>query len=848
MISARRAIQNYLRFFLVMIITVTYSGFAYTQETLDELGHIEQTADTQDIQHHHLESERRINAIIIEGNMRVPIEPILSSIPYRKGDVFTKQKTNKLIKNIYNLGYFRPTIKVFTEDVGDNLINLIVVLEEKRLLEGVVYHGRKHLSDKEIEKKINFSKIPAIDEDDFPRYITILKNLYREKNYHDVVISAHLEGDQEKATLVFTIQEGRKTLVKRVCFTGNDHFRAKKLRSILFTREDWLFGFLDHAGSYQSGALEADKQVIENYYQSNGFLNAKVVDVTTDIDPCKKGGIVVTFHVQEGEQYTISDIRVPGNEIIGEDELLPQLPLRAGHLYSKDKIRQTIEALRLLWGNYGYINADIEPSIQPNDDNKTVSLAFYTELGCKVYLNRINIIGNCKTYDKVIRRQLLVEEGCLLTTRALDESKSRVESLGYFDPRDGVNWRIHRIDNDKVDLDLIVKEVKTGRAELRIGFGGSPSDVSSPSESFSIGGSLSDTNLFGRGIHVNANASYSKEERNLLLNLTNPWLFDRPIYTSFDIYFKRSLYDEFRLIEQSEINERITGGAISLGAISATLCDATLSGKIGVDGITYSETPKARTAALSPIEALELQSIFDRRFTSGAFLWFGGYAFKDIRNHPMHPSRGYQWSFYTKLAIHSTLKDNPSDISTKIAERDVVRFGFAKFDLDASWYTPLIGERDLVLCLHGHMGFVTPFKQRSIPFRELYHIGGPASVRGYLFGEIGPSYFSPTLRQTDVLGAKKAFWLNAELIFPIASDFSIKGAVFYDGGAGWDTPDAGLIDPNRLIRNKFDFRQAVGFGLRILRPTPIKVDWGFKLDRRRGESGHQVHFSMYQEF
>ena len=846
MISARRASKACRRFFLMIVTTVGFVGVIYTMENSQPIEQeIEETPRVQNLED---QVEKRINAIIIEGNKRVPIEPILNSIPYLPGDIFFKQKTNKLIKNIYALEYFKPTIKVFIENVGDDLVNLVVVVEEKRLLEGVSYHGRKHLSDKEIEKKINFSKIPAIDEDDLPRYITILKKLYRDKDYHDSVISAQLKGDQEKATLAFSIKEGRKTLVKRVCFSGNDHFRAKKLRSVLFTREDWLFGFLDRAGSYQPDAIEADKQVIENYYQSNGFLNAKVTDVTTERDLSKKGGLVVTFHINEGEQYTISDVRVPGNEIISEQELLPQLPIKVGDLYSRDKVRQTIEALRLLWGNFGYINADIEPSIQPDDDKKTVSMAFYTELGSKVYLNRINIIGNYKTYDKVIRRQLLVEEGCLLTTKAMDESKNRVESLGYFDPRDGVNWRIHRIDKDKVDLDLIVKEVKTGRAEMRIGFGGSPSDVSSPTESFSIGGNLSDTNLWGRGIHVNASASYSKEERNLLLNLTDPWLFDRPIHASFDVYFKRSLYDEFKLIEQSDINEHITGGSIGLGVISAKVFDATLSAKIGVDGITYDETPKVRALALSPVEARELQNIFDRRFTSGAFLWLGGYAFKDIRNHPLHPSRGYQWSLYTKFATHSTLKDNPIDRTVKMAERDNVRFGFAKLDIDGSWYTPLIGERDLVLGLHGHAGFVLPFKHRSVPFRELYHIGGPASVRGYLFGEIGPSYFSPTLRQTDILGAKKAFWFNTELIFPIASDFSIKGAVFYDGGAGWDTPDAGLIDPARLVRNKFDFRHSVGFGLRVLRPTPIKVDWGFKLDRRRGESEHQVHFSMYQDF
>ncbi|MEX0940167.1 MAG: outer membrane protein assembly factor BamA [Candidatus Babeliales bacterium] len=792
---------------------------------------------------------RIIKDIIIVGNKHIPSEPILNRIPYQPGEIFTRQRTNKLIRNVYDLGYFRQ-VKVYAQPVNDDSINLIVAVDEKRLLEEVKFQGNKHISEKEVKKKVDFAKVPSIDEDDLPKYIKILKKLYRDKDYHDVDIAAQVKGDCEKAILHFAIKEGRRTLIKRVCFTGNDHFLGKKLRTLLFTREDWVLGFLDRAGSYQPDAIEADKFVIENFYQSNGFLTAKVRDVSVDIDERTKY-VTVTFHIHEGEQYTISDVRVPGNEVISEEELLARLPVRVGQLYSKEKIRETIELLRVIWGSYGYINADIEPSIQPNDDEKTVSIAFYTELGSKVYVNNINIIGNCKTHDKVIRRMLVIEEGGLLTTHAMDESKNRVEGLGYFDQRDGVNWRINRNGKDSVDLDLIVKEVKTGKVEAQIGFGGTR-DISSPTESFNIGVNVTETNLFGRGINLNSSATLSKEERNLLFSISDPWLFDKPIHGAFDVYLKRSLYDEFKLIEQPEIKERITGGTARLGALSAKLNDATILGQLGVDGITYNETPivKRELLAMAPLEAVELQAIFDRRFASGAFLWVGGSAFKDVRNHPVHPSRGYQWAMHTKFSIHSNLKDNPRDNPAEVRrlEEGRVRFGYAKFNLDASWYTPLIGERDLVLCLHGYFGIVAPFKNRSVPFRELYHVGGPASIRGFLYGEIGPRFFSPTLNQSDMLGAKKAFWLNAEMIFPISSDFSMKGAVFYDGGAGWDTPDSNLISPADLRNNSFSFRHSVGFGVRILRPTPVKIDWGFKLDRKRDETASQVHFSMYHEF
>ena len=209
---------------------------------------------------------RKINKIIVEGNRQVPLEPILNSIPYQVGEPFNKQKTNKLIRNVFALGYFKPTIQVFVEPADYDQVNLIIALEEKPLLQEVKFRGNRHLIEKEIEKQINFSKIPAVDQDDLPRFIKTLKKLYRDKDYHDVDIDAQLKGDADKVTLIFTFKEGKRTLIKRVCFTGNNYFRGKTLRSMIFTREDWVLGFLDRAGSYQPDAIEADKHVLESYY------------------------------------------------------------------------------------------------------------------------------------------------------------------------------------------------------------------------------------------------------------------------------------------------------------------------------------------------------------------------------------------------------------------------------------------------------------------------------------------------------------------------------------------------------------------------------------------------------
>ena len=200
-----------------------------------------------------------------------------------------------------------------------------------------------------------------------------------------------------------------------------------------------------------------DRHTIETFYKNNGYLTARVTDVVVDMNE-KTRNFYLTFHIHEGPQYRVADIKVPGNEIMDEKDLLPVLPIKKGQLYSHAKVQKCLEILRNLWGEHGYIYADVEPSIQPDEENHTVNIAFYTELGSKVFLRRINIIGNKKTRDKIIRRQLTLDEGDLLTTQRMEFSKNRVELLGYFDKRGGVNWKINRVNDELCDLDLIVKE------------------------------------------------------------------------------------------------------------------------------------------------------------------------------------------------------------------------------------------------------------------------------------------------------------------------------------------------------------------------------------------------------
>ncbi len=793
------------------------------------------TAQTPEKETAEKQVARTIDAISIVGNKYVDTEAIASRIPYKIGEVFNPLKTKTLIKNLY-FGLQRlRSIDVRAENVGADKVHLYIIVTEKLLLQDIQFKGNKQINSNDLKTKTGLAEVAAVDAPELKRFAQGIKKLYQDKGYHHIDIQTELQETDGKAIAVFNITEHAKSLVKRVKFKGNKNISSKELRSNIFTREDWLLSFLDKAGTYHPERIEGDKYLIEQYYQNHGFLNAKVADTDVQVDP-KRGTIAITFEIQEGDQYTISEVKAPGNDILPQEYLLSQIPVRPGQLYSKEMIMDAIKRLEWIWGEQGYLFSHIEPSIQPDEDAKTVSLSFFTELGSKVKLHKVTIKGNKKTRDKIIRRKLLLDEGDLLTNSKMDTTKDLISGLGYFEQQDGVNWKVTRLSEDLADLDLLVKEAKTGHFHLKLGFGGAGMDPRSPSNGLSIGGEVADVNLFGSGVAVNMQGTWAKDEQNIMFHIADPWLFDKPILGAMDIYHRRPTYDEFR--HAQAITEKLTGGALTAGVVTRTswFNDVQVLFSTGLDNLRYEKSIQfVDLERRNPEEIAEFKHILCKEFTSGSFVWFTNKIEQDMRNHPMHPSRGHNWQLTTRIGAPSIGAPTSQD-----------RFGFYRLTFDGNWFTPLIGEHDLVFRLHGNLGFSGPFNNnRVIPFAELFHIGGPNSVRGFLYGQIGPTLLG------DSMGAKKAFFVNAELIFPITPDFNMKGVVFYDGGAGWDSAYTSQSNACMLRGNSFDYRQSVGIGVRILNPMPVRIDWGFKLDPRHdrfnpalSESASEVHFTM----
>jgi outer membrane protein insertion porin family len=792
--------------------------------------------------------ERTIRDIIIEGAHHIPVEAILDRIPYRIGEQFNPDKSRMLLRTLYYELQRFNRIDIEVETIGDHELDLYIIVEEKKPLLGVTFTGLNKVTAKDIKEKIDFAEIPAIDEHEIEKYIRMINKIYVEKGYLHTEIKPEVTETDGKLNIVFHITEHPKSIIRRIEFQGNEYVSGKTLRSIMFTREDWIMSFMDKAGTFNPEWLERDKHMIEQYYQNNGFMNAKVYD-TQIVAEDNSNYITIILQVDEGHKYQFGAVTVDGANLLSEEFLLTHLPVQPGNDYSREDIVDSIKFLEFMFGDLGHLYTHVEPSIQPNDETRTVDVHFAIDPGKRVFLNKLTIRGNKKTRDKIIRRNIPLREGSIITNNLMELGKTRVESLGYFDTRDGVNWKTTRISEEEADLDLIVKEVKTGNANLKIGFGGPEiigentfrDYVNQLMTGVSVEGNISDTNVAGTGIRFNATGKLSTKEQDVLVNLTQPWLFDKPIYGSIDAFHRRAAYDQLRFA--FAMNEQRSSGSFTLGVVTnwrsmPFFNDTYIRANFGFDRLVYDRNPQAIQPAIPEPQATiardEYQVVLNKLFYPGKcavhFPWLTVQLGQDKKNHPMHPSRGYTWMMRAVAAF-------PSFDSN---------IGYAKWDLDINWFTPLINEHDLVLRLHGYAGIAKPFPNRFIPYRELFHIGGPASIRGYLFGQIGPQFtvYEDGMNLGDSIGAENTVYFNAELIFPILPDMTLKALAFYDGGAGWQNPYARDISPAFLRNNNFDYRHAVGFGIRLLNPMPMKIDWGFKLDPRRGEPAYEVHFAM----
>ncbi|MEK9627981.1 MAG: outer membrane protein assembly factor BamA [Nitrospinota bacterium] len=725
-----------------------------------------------------------IESLKIVGNKRIDESTILYYIQSKPGTTLSKSIIRKDIEQIFSLGQFKD-IQVDTQESLDGL-EVVFIVEEIPSIDEVQILGNNKLEDNDIREKIGLRRGATFKEHLVQESKKEILKAYEEKGYFfaETRIETNLGADN-LVDVVIRIREGEKVKIDKIRFSGNKAFEDDKLAENMETKAETWYSWLDDSGVYQKDILKLDLFRLEGFYQDHGFLRVKVLEPRIDINK-KARQIHIIIPVEEGPQFRIKSLEVKGDDTIPHEEVIKSLVTKKGDIYNVSQLRQDIVTVTDLYSTKGYAYADANPITKINDETRTVELSIDIDKGKKVYVGKINMLGNIKTKDNVIRREFRLKEGEVFDGSKLKRSKQRINNLNYFED---VKIDTQRGENpDLIDILATVTEKPTGSFTVGAGF--------SSVENLIFTTSIAQDNLFGNGHRVNLTASLSSIRADFNLSFTEPRLFDSEISLGIDAFNTDQDFLSFDSLS--------TGGGLRLGKNITEYETVTM-------GYRYQNV---EVTGVSPNDATEFLKN-ETRTTSRVTPTY----IYDSRDNFLNPSKGWRHVVTSDLGGLGGVK-------------------FFRSMYEITYYQPLIGK--LVGAAHARINYADGYSGDTLPAFERYFMGGPTSLRGFTIQDVGPKDASG-----DPVGGNQALLLNVELQYPFTK--SLRGFVFYDRGNVYGSgTDLGGTSNNFDLT---EMRNSIGAGFRFISPFgPLGFAYGIKIDRRTGEETGQFHFSAGSAF
>lgn len=732
-----------------------------------------------------------VKAIEVKGLKRIEEGAVKSKISQKTGEQLSTEKTAEDIKNIFKMGYFDDvTVEIETLEGG---VKLIYLVKEKPTIIKVEFQGNKELTDEKLREKItvtvgSIADIPLIQDN-----ASKLQLFYEEEGYWlaRIVPVINKIGENE-VSLTYQIDEGEKVKIKKIIIEGNRAISTGKIKKAMKTSEWAIYSFITSSGYYKRETMSADIEAIKDLYYNNGYIKASVGDPEIRITEDKKG-MLITIRVSEGEQFRVSSVSITGNKAFSEADLKKKVTIAPGAVFSKEALRHDVSGMTDLYTQNGYALANVFPDVIPDDATKQAQVVYKVEEGDVYRIGRIEVSGNVRTRDKVIRREMRLDEGDLFNSALLKRSYERINNLNFFESVD-LSPR-PRYEEKMLDVDIKVKERATGFVSV----GGGYSSIDKLIAMVDI----TQGNLFGKGQFVKMRGELGGRSSFYELSFRDPWFMDKPVSFSADVYKTSREYVEYE--------RRATGGGFGFGknfgeywsgSVSYNFEKATISIREGVDPNSVS------TIITEQIGTRTTSSI------TPSVAW-------DTRDNYLDPSRGFRHSLYVTFAGLGGSN------------------AFIKGVADSAWFFP-VGST--TISLRGRIGYATGIFGKELPLYERFYVGGIYTVRGLGFGEAGPRAKTEIKddqgnvigTKEEVIGGTKELIFNAEYVFPIVSELKLKGVVFFDAGNSYD-----LDEPFGKLR------YTSGVGIRWISPMgPIRIEWGYNFDKRPGEQSSKVEFTF----
>ena len=715
----------------------------------------------------------------VRGNLRVESGLILQQVSSKTGEPYAVETVREDIRAIYQLGYFED-IEVELEEGG---VLTFLVLERPALLEWRA-EGVDDLDEEEVNQAVPLKRREIFDQARVEDGARAIRLLFHEKGYFLARVSSEVvpvPDGKNQVEVVYHAERGEKVRIKGLNLYGADSIDQDELRGFLVTSEATAWSWLSGSGKFKEADLERDREAIRAFYLNRGYIDVEVLEPLVTLTKDRKW-IKIDIPVREGLQYNVGEVRFSGDLEYPDEVLRSAAGMTPGEVFKSDDYRSAVEALTDLYGDIGYAFVEVNPRTRQDDEQLLLNIDFQIVKGSPVYIGRIEIRGNNKTHDRIVRREMRLDEGQLYNRRQLKRSQQKIRALDFFET---FNLNSHRRPGtDLLDIDIDVTEKATGSFSVGAGYSNNDGIIGMIN--------VSQRNFLGCAYQVALSANFGTTRETYSFGFTNPRVYDSNVYAGFDVYKSYREYTDY--------DKDAVGVVLKLGTA------------LGEDWRTR-WLYRWEDATVKNIDEFASQDLKDqegRTITSSITPTLT----YDTRDNPYDPMSGTMLDFSVEWAGGLLLGDNE----------------FVKNDVEFSRYIPLWLDHSFLA--HAAIGYIFPLNNKEIPIYERYYLGGINSLRGLDSRNVGP--VDP--ETGDTIGGDKMVQFNLEYLLPLIPEAKVKGVVFFDTGNAWD-------EGQPYFDTKL--RKTAGAGIRWFSPMgPLRLEWGYVLDRKEGESSSQWEFSV----
>ncbi|MEI8225834.1 MAG: outer membrane protein assembly factor BamA [Bacteroidota bacterium] len=726
----------------------------------------------------------KIAKISVTGNERIDTGFIMNNIKIKENEPYNLDKIQDDMKNIYKTGFFSD-VQIDVQDTDKGKAVTFVVIERPPI-KNILLSGNKKLKTAEITDKLKIKTNTVLNIEKIKESMDEIRKFYSSKGYYATKVNYEIDYEEGyEASVKFLIDEPEKAYVTKIAFTGNKTFKDSKLKDFMRTKEKGMFYWFTGSGILDEEALDDDRKNIEAFYNDNGYVRVKVG--VPDVKISQDGKTMsLTLPVEEGNLYKVGSVDFSGDILFDKEVMNKELISKTDNTFRSTMFQRDVIRLNDFYQDKGYAFCEISPLTLIDDDTQKVNITFDIKKNEEIFINRINVLGNTKTRDKVVRRELRIVEGGRFSATNLKKSQKRLRNTTFFKNAD---FKIIKTDEpDKVNTDITVEEKPTGTLSAGVGY--------STYDKIILSGNISQENFLGTGRKLYLTASLGAVTNNYNFSYLEPYIFDLNMHAGF------SVFNFGRILDTYDYNK--WGGSLSL--IKPLTDDAKGS-------VRY----RYETTSVTNIDATASTYIQDQAgtlSTSSVTFSFGKNTIDDVLN----PHIGINTETSFELAGGPFLGDN-------YFYRMIAFYGK---------YIPA-GFWDSTFFIRGTAGTIQGYGGKEVPVYEKFYVGGMQTVRGFKYGEAGP------LDATgEVIGGKNQLFFNLEWVFPIYKPAGFKGVLFFDAGQAFDDSSGWLLN---------GIRTSAGFGIRWFSPMgPIRLELGFNLNPRQDEKGSVFDFAMGTQY